>query len=70
MIACILTLSGGTGLVLLGLGRTPGIRFAKYEEAMGEMESYFFPSQKIWMDALNGWEDRLHQRRGATEHVT
>lgn len=24
----------------------------------GEMESCFFPSQKIWMEALNGWEDR------------
>lgn len=46
MIARVLTLVG------LGLGMTPGIRFAKSEETVGEMESYFFPSQKTWMDAL------------------
>lgn len=59
MIVCILTVSGGSGLVLVGLDMTPGIRFAKSEETVGRWSCISFPLKKFGWMHLNGWEDRL-----------
>lgn len=57
----MLTSSGGSGLVLLGLGMTPGIHFAKSEEAVGRWSHISFPLKKFGWMRLGGWEDRLRQ---------
>jgi len=58
----MLTLSRGTGLVLLGPGMTPGIHFAKFEETVRRWSHISFPLKKFGWMHFHGWEDRLQQR--------
>lgn len=59
----LLTLNGGSGLLLLGLGRTPDFHFAKSEETARRWSHVSFPLKKknpLGGVHLNVWKDRLH----------
>jgi hypothetical protein len=57
----LLTLNGRSGLLLLGLGRTPDLHFAKSEETSRRWSHVSFALQKKSGGMhLNDWKDRLH----------
>lgn len=59
----LLTLNGGSGMLLLGLGRTPDLHFAKSEETTRRWSHVSFPCKEkknlLGGTHLNVWKDRL-----------